>query len=75
MDENQPQKQSLNSEDVCFEFLGGCNKSTLWRLRQKDATFPKPFDFGGRPFWNRADMQAWYDTKRKPQTSLQSEAA
>ena len=61
---NKP-KQTLTQKDICYEFLGGCHKSTFWRIRQTDRGFPKPFSLGGNPMWNRDDVQAWYNSKRE----------
>lgn len=61
-------QQTIKASDICQEFLGGCNKSTFWRIRKKDKAFPKPFSLGGHPLWNRADVQEWYDAKRIAQT-------
>ena len=62
--------QSLNTKDVCQEFFAGCSNVTLWRLRKKDSTFPKPFSLGGHPLWRRADVQAWYDAKVAEQSEV-----
>ena len=66
-----PEALALTAQGVCSQFLGGCHTSTLWRLRKKDDSFPAPFDLSGRPLWHRADVQAWYDSKR----TAQAEAA
>ena len=56
--------QSLTAFDICKEFFGGCSKSTLWRIRKRDKSFPKPFTLGGHPLWHRQDVQQWYDERR-----------
>lgn len=49
---------------VC-EFLGGCSRSTLDRLRHnKAAEFPRPLKFGKTPLFNIEEVRNWAASHR-----------
>lgn len=49
---------------VC-EFLGGCSRSTVDRLRRNAAAkFPRPLKFGKVPLFNIAEVRDWAASHR-----------
>ena len=49
---------------VC-EFLGGCSRSTVDRLRHnKAAEFPRPLKFGKTPLFNIEEVRQWAASHR-----------
>ena len=49
---------------VC-EFLGGCSRSTVDRLRHnKAAEFPRPLKFGKTPLFNIEEVRNWAASHR-----------
>ena len=50
---------------VC-EFLGGCSRSTVDRLRKNPvAEFPRPLKFGKVPLFNNEEVRQWAATHRE----------
>lgn len=50
---------------VC-EFLGGCSRSTIARLRKnKAAGFPRPLKFGKTPLFNIEEVRQWAASHRE----------
>ena len=49
---------------VC-EFLGGCSRSTVDRLRRNEAAkFPRPLKFGKVPLFNIEEVRNWAASHR-----------
>lgn len=41
--------------------LGNISRTSIWRLRQTDPTFPKPVQIGGRKLYASHRLDAWIE--------------
>jgi predicted DNA-binding transcriptional regulator AlpA len=40
-------------------------RTSFWRLRRRDTTFPRPVRLNGRDRWTRADIESWLESSRR----------
>ena len=48
----------LDAQQVRLRY-GGRSEMWLWRMSEKEPTFPKPIKVGARNFWRLAELSAW----------------
>lgn len=48
------------------ERFGGRSDSWLWRILQRDKSFPRPLRIGKRRYWQISKLQAWEESQMEP---------
>ena len=61
---NDVAKQTIKARELRKVYLGDCSSVTLWRLRKKDISFPRPLKLGGLLLWDRDEVECWYQAQR-----------
>lgn len=56
-------KHTIKARELRQVYLGDCSSVTLWRLRKKDSSFPKPIKVGGLLLWDRETVERWYQER------------
>ena len=52
---------SIDAKEIRTKYLNNCSVTTFWRLRKRIDTFPKAIRVGGLVFWDRAEIEIWYN--------------
>ena len=53
--------KTIDAKEVRSKYLNNCSATTFWRLRNRPGAFPNSIKIGGLVFWDRAEVEAWYD--------------
>jgi len=61
-------KPTIRASEIRSLYLAECSAVTFWRLRVSDETFPQSFKLGGTNFWDRQEVQIWYENIKSTQT-------
>ena len=59
-------KPTIRATEIRSLYLAECSPVTFWRLRAADTSFPKSFKLGGTKYWDRKDIEDWYEKSRNP---------
>ena len=63
MENIHPASALIRQGDLLQQYLGGMSRSTLWKLEQRDPTFPRKLKFGdarqAAAYYRRAEIEAW----------------
>jgi len=53
--------QTIDANEIRTKYLNDCSVTTFWRLRKRPGAFPSSIKIGGLIFWDRAEVEAWYE--------------
>ena len=63
MSRKEPKNDLIRQSDLLQQYLGGMSRSTLWKLEQRDKTFPRKVKFGSArqfaAYYRRDEIEAW----------------
>jgi len=68
-------KKTIRAAEIRALYLAECSPVTFWRLRASDISFPKPFKLGGTNYWDREEVQVWYEKTKEQQVKKDAQSA
>ena len=64
---DQPSEHLIPESPDLRTRLGNISRTSIWRLRNTDPTFPKPVSIGGRKLYPARRIDAWIERQVEAQ--------
>ena len=58
--------RAITEAQVRKLYLGNVSRTTFWRLRKRDNSFPRKLSYSYKTLFDQRAVDAWYEANKRP---------